>query len=399
MTSLLKKLRRKLCIYIAHATEIYIERYVAINNLDVLPITFPNRIGHLIGETDVFIKEIHLGLVKRRKYALINDPAKPFANQEYVRMLRHYFHIINVPRLHPDVAIYIRPSVYASSLWSHLRTYWLDSPARGYAVNSLWGSRPPLLNKEELAQITCHILTSIGWEPDQPFICIHARDAGYSPHDEIHHSPRNVSIDVFNLAVDDLISRGYYVIRMGDASMMPLSTRPGVFDYAVSRYKTEINDLALSSHAHLFLGTASGAYLMASAFGVPVAICNHCLPICYSPTGKACDIGMPKLVRRVSTSELVHFKEIFEAGVSEWRTASDFENSDFELVANTDEEILDLAREALQRRLGEWKDSDEDILLQNSFQALIPATSYSFGTISPCSRTFMRRYAHLILSD
>jgi putative glycosyltransferase (TIGR04372 family) len=183
---------------------------------------------------------------------------------------------------------------------------------------------------------------------------------------------------------------------MGDSTMKPLTPRPGFFDYAISAYKSDWADLALASNASFFLGTPSGALLLAYAFGVPVSVCNHCLPICYSPTGRSCDVGIPKLVRRMSTGKLVHYSNVFATGVSEWRSPEDLFGSDYEFIGNTPDDILGLAKESVMRLEGSWVDSDFDVTLQNRFTSYLVQGSYSFGTNANCGRYFMRKYSELI---
>lgn len=378
--------------------------YFKIKGITIIPITAPNRIGHLIAESSSFLREIELGEISAgQTYAFLDDLQSPIANKAYASLLSQKIYRLILPRLisHIFRKLKISSTVCASfSLRNHFWNYVtaIGSTATLYEIDARSEHLGPIFDKSEFFDSYSKVITSIGWNPNDPFVCIHARGPGYSPSDEHCHTLRNMPISNFIPAIEMLISQGINIVRMGDSSMEPLAPREGLFDYALSPLKSDINDLALASHALFFLGTPSGVYLMSYIFGVPVSCCNHCLPIVYSPTGRTCDLGMPKLVKRTSTNEIVHYEEVFGSGISEWRTPAEFEGSDYGLVENTPDEIRDFAYESLLRHTGEWADTEEDQILQECFSSFIRLGSYSYGSNANCSRFFMRKYSHLILN-
>lgn len=92
--------------------------------------------------------------------------------------------------------------------------------------------------------------------------------------------------------------------------MKPAPVVDGLFDYALSPYKSELMDIYFSARCLFFLGSCSGAFSIASAFGVPVATANNAPLVMCLPWGKK-DIGIPKLYRNAETKQLLPFKEIF----------------------------------------------------------------------------------------
>ncbi len=332
----------------------------------------------------------------------MDDPLRPFANEAYASLLSEKILRLSLPSFVAKLfnILKISTSLLESS---HLRRHFYEyvggikSTATRYSIDSRSQYLDPIFDKSLFAGLYSSLIESIGWNPAAPIVCIHARGSGYSPTDDHLHSLRNVPISSFIPAIEMLISKGINVVRMGDSSMFPLVPRPGLFDYAVSSFKNDVNDLVLSSNALFFLGTPSGAFFISYVFGVPISCCNHCLPIAYSPTGRSSDLGMPKIVKRISTNELVHFEEVFSSGISEWRISAQFEASDYSLLENTPQEICDFAEESFLRHTGAWVDSDKDKVLQERFSSFIKPGSHTYGTSANCSRVFMRKYSHLIL--
>jgi putative glycosyltransferase (TIGR04372 family) len=370
----------------------------------LLPVTLPSRIGHLLIEIDCFLKDVQLGNLPSHKYLLLLSPNIEIANRFFLDLLPKSVVVSKVScykigrvRIGLFPRLWIAVSLPGLEKRFHDYAISMYATASCYQINAHWAGRSPLFKPiQSMRNAKSNFLRSIGWPLHQNFVVLHSRSSGYSPSDEHYHSLRNVKINQFDLAIDFLIKNKIYIIRIGDSTMEPCRPRDGLYDYALSNLKCPELDIALCSECIFFLGTPSGAYLMAGIFGVPLAICNICLPISFSPMGAPHQIGIPKLMRRLSTSELVPYPEIYENRSSEWRIPADFDGSDYELVENTPEEIKDLAHEALLRAQGNWQDSPEDLRRQAQFASLIRPGSYSYGTASQCGRAFMKKYEYLL---
>jgi putative glycosyltransferase (TIGR04372 family) len=269
-----------------------------------------------------------------------------------------------------------------------------------YTINRAWESErknPAMSCKMSWLDDKSRVLEKWGIKPGVPYVCIHARDANYSPDDERWHHHRNVEIESFANAIEFLNKEGVSVIRMGDPTM-PKAYDLGlrVFDYSHCPDRAPWLDLAISAECLFFLGTSSGAVLMASIFGRPVACVGMALPFNWSPTGFSQDIGIPKLFRSKETGELLGFPKLFKTGISELRFAEDINRYGFELVENTPEEITEVAQEMYERLSGTWVDKPEDLVLQERLHAFLHSGSYSYGSLSKCGAHFLRRYRYLL---
>ncbi len=89
----------------------------------------------------------------------------------------------------------------------------------------------------------------------------------------MRHEIRNSDITTYFPAVDHLVARGYWVVRLGDPSMEPV-TRPGVVDLAPLRPETPGLDIFALTRSEFLLGSQSGPAEVALLTGTPRVIVN-----------------------------------------------------------------------------------------------------------------------------
>lgn len=374
--------------------------FVPVRLLWLLNVRFPSvyisRIGHLLMELDCAVKERLLGLHPAYRFVVLAD-RRDVANRPVLRYWRRYVHIVTFPQLvkllrpfqrHPLTGLNIDRyvgAIHQSSDFAH--------------IQAQWGDRPPLLRIDERdARRGMAALRSLGIQPGQWYVCVHSREPGYSPGDDDAHSYRNSSFDDYLLAVEYIVSRGGVCVRMGDASAAPVPEIPGLVDYARHPLRSDWLDVYLSANCSFFLGNTSGAFAMASVFGVPVACANMApLSVVY-PNGPR-DVGIPKLYKERATGRLLTFPEILAQPMANWRFAGDFETAGIELINNTPEEIRDLAREQLERITSPGiRDSVADEELQQRFRDLFRPGHYMYGSASRVGQAFLRHHAALLTS-
>jgi len=114
-------------------------------------------------------------------------------------------------------------------------------------------------------------LRTMGVPPEAWYVCMHIREGGYRKERE---SPRNGTPYDFLPAIEEIVSRGGLVVRMGDKSMTPLPDLPGVIDYARSGFQSTLMDAYLVSKCSFFVGTSSGPHTLALLFSKPLILTN-----------------------------------------------------------------------------------------------------------------------------
>ena len=115
------------------------------------------------------------------------------------------------------------------------------------------------------------LLKEMGIE-NKKFICLVVRDDNYLNKkfpNEIwdYHNHRDFNIDDFNSVINLIISRGYYVIRMGrDAKKRVSISNPKIIDYPFSPHASDFADIYLMANCELCISTSTGLECVSRIF-------------------------------------------------------------------------------------------------------------------------------------
>jgi putative glycosyltransferase (TIGR04372 family) len=356
----------------------------------------PTRIGHVALELDSFIKDVKLQELKIKPVLPISRHKIP--NPALVEYWRNYFYVIQ----NHTLVKWLRPFGFFRPLNRYTAIYAvaINETCRSYEVNAKWEGRPPLLTLSTIDRERGEAaLARLGLPRGAWFACIHSRESGYSGPNERWHNERgqayrNSDIADYQLAMQAIVERGGWCIRVGDPSMKPLPPMERVIDYAHSPEKADWLDVFLCASCRLFIGNSSGLAIVAGVFGVPCALANQAPPaVAYSHFNQ--DISIPKLVRRVS-GDVLNFPEIFSSPIANYRYTELMEAENLAFIDNSAEEIRDLTIEMLDRIEGVAQYTEEDERLQARFKSLLRLGHYSYGARSRLGRDFLRKYAHLL---
>ncbi len=360
-----------------------------------LQVKFPaihtNRIGHLMQEPDCFLKEQLLTSQSISRLIML-APKDKSANRAAIRYWSNYFFVVE----NRISVLLLRPFQHHPWTRVNLKRYVSSNgTADCYRIYSEWGNRPPLLKLEQFdIERGDEILAEMGVPKGAWYVCIHAREGGYSVYDEHLHKHRNMSITQFQGAIEFIVSKGGWCIRMGDSTMEQAPIIPGLIDYALSDQKQDWMDLYLSAKCKFFLGSNSGAIHMANVFGVPAARVGLA-PLSVMSVGVN-DICIPMLYRSNKSRRLLTFNEIFKSKVSSINLNEDFEKYGISLEKNTQEDILDLTIEMFSRVFSSCEVDKSDELRQERFKSMLRPGHFSYGSASRVGRKFLEKYQHLL---
>lgn len=356
---------------------------------------FTDRIGHLAIEPDTLLKAQSLGLIQPRRWFVL-APKHRVANQHLLRYWETYFVVF-----HSRTACFF---LNCLSLWPFMRydaSRFINN-SKGtqlvYEINRLWGTKPPILSLSDAdKQFADEQLALLGIPRNAWFVCIHAREGGFSPIDEALHCHRNGKIENLVPAIEEITRRGGWVVRLGDPTMVPLKPMSQTIDYAHHPLRSDRLDILLCAKARFILGNTSGLFFVGSVFGVPNALANM-IPM---PTlGCAYhDLSIPKLLRSEQTKKYLTFKEIMISPISTFRYASLYEQNKIIVEENNPEDILALTVEMLDRLDKKFTETEEDKRLHEKYMSLIEPKHYSYGAASKTSFAFLKRYQHLLEID
>lgn len=354
----------------------------------------------------VYVQAGILGLRPPKKLILLLDPKSPVNNRCYLNYWRHYITIISDPKLIQLLSplekclttrIDFLMLFHQKTMISH-RTYGM--------VREKWiaEKHPPILKlSNEDYERGWHCLKSLGVPEGAWFVCLHARESGW--HEDRNSSSerfRDTDINTYSLAIKAIVDAGGWVIRIGDPSMTPLPKMHHVIDYAHSSAKTDWMDVFLCAQCRFFIGTSSGMFSLAMAFGVPLVMTNflHGQAIYYFSSK---DIFIPRTCWSKNENRTLSFSELISPPIGMFATQFYYEKFGLEVIDNTPEEIRDVVQEMLARFNGSFAYADEDENLQKRFRAMIETCSESYGdkevVNARIGRDFLRKYASLLPAE
>jgi putative glycosyltransferase (TIGR04372 family) len=270
------------------------------------------------------------------------------------------------------------------------------SSSEFHRIQGLWRNRPPLFSLTEFDKNRGkRALLEMGIPDGVWHVCVHSRESGYSGGYDFGQSFRNSEIESYGMAIDEIVNRGGWCIRMGDDSMRPIRSKKGVVDYAHYDEKPDWLDVYICATAKLFLGNSSGIAALSSIFGIPVAAANM-VPIGAILQGGYLDISIPKLYKDKKTGRYLKFKEMFESDIANSRSDWEIAGSGYEVISNSPEDIRNLLVEQLDRINLNFVEKLEDHKRQEVFTSLLKSHHYSYGAASKISSLFLKKYSHLL---
>ena len=176
-----------------------------------------------------------------------------------------------------------------------------NKTSRSPALHAAWKGREPLLQITPEHQAAGEVaLRAMGVPEGADFVCVHCREPSYRP-GESCSDLRDANIATYLPAVEALLARGFWCIRLGDASgdeaARPASRAHRLRPYHSLRLRARNRDLFLMANCRFILGSASGPCQVATIFGRPAAAANQ-IPLSVVYSHGPDDLNLPKLIRR-----------------------------------------------------------------------------------------------------
>lgn len=349
------------------------------------------RIGHLAVDTDCYLKAGKLGLRPDYRTVLLAPPDR-VANACLLDYWAQYLKVVRSPVL----CGLLKPLTRHRNTRYDVSDYTmpLADRAGAYEIQNAYAGRAPLLSLTAEDRTRCStLLRKLGVPGDAWFVCVHAREDGYAPHEGQWY--RNSEIADYSLAMRAIVDRGGWVIRMGDPTMKPIAEADHVIDYVHSTLRSEHADVILAASCRFFLGCTSGLYCVSHVFGKPSVTVNKA-PLGFVLPHGPNDIGIPKLVWSIKEERQLHFEEVLGSELGILRYDYQFDAAGVRMVDNDPEDIEEAAREMLDWLDGRSVYTDRDRELQEKFKSLMNPAHYSYGSLSRVGRDFLRKHAALL---
>lgn len=209
---------------------------------------------------------------------------------------------------------------------------------RDKLIRSLRVSKPSWflqLNDEDHARGQ-QLKDELGMPRDAKVVTLHVRESGYLPGMK-YHSYRDADIENYIPAINFLIDKGYYVVRLGDPSMKNIFIESDKFIDAAhllqGRDFLDVYAIAISS---FYVGIPSGPYTLARVMGKPILSTNSILN--NFEWGFAKDIWMPK--KYFYKDELMNYRSMAKLLPLNMTTTKAYTAESIRLEENTSDELL-----------------------------------------------------------
>lgn len=360
-------------------------------------------IGHT-AQIDYLIK---LALLKERDpkdIILYLPPAARPANSFLLDQWRPYIQFVTDPRKLPLPVQHIEYrelDFYVPDIDGCAGQYMWEVAAD---TNRRWAaqSRNPLLDLQaDLKERGRRALSSVGVPLDAWFVGLHVREAGFHSHHRELHNVNNAKIVDYMPAVEEIIKRGGWIIRLGDPTMTPLPPMPNVLDYCHSSIRSDWMDVFLSASCRFFLGSASGLCYVPQAYGVPCVLANW-----WSPAQRPWhvqDVFIPK--RLIRNGKALSLEETLQEPFGYCNSLSYLkEEQNVVVVDNQPEDVRDAVVEMLDRLDGIPNYDANDLTMRDRAESIYVSTAErlynskgGFGAAA-ITRDFLRRNPDFLLS-
>ena len=303
----------------------------------------PDRIGHLIGEIDQFLRLTKLSDNKNNKKRIIitghacNQTAVKIMNR-HVKIFQNIFiyGLLDFARREINHISFLKPLGLTQTLFT--------------LYNKV--DKIVYLTNKELEDGYSLIKNKYGLLKSDWWVCFHARDEAYTSSDYLknnnksdlsYHDYRNGNIDNMLLAMDYVTSLGGYAIRFGSIAEERLNTENKNIIDDTFNGRSDFLDIFLVAQSKFFIGNTSGTYHIAKLFSVPYAITNLIGFLMIPEQPKS--LYIPKKIQDKSGKTLT-FEQCNKIGMFDQEKGKAFSFSDkynkmkLTVLENTEEEIL-----------------------------------------------------------
>jgi putative glycosyltransferase (TIGR04372 family) len=354
-------------------------------------------IGEMASKLDLFLKARELGLVDEARFLLLApegsvvnpclldcfaDHIEVVRDEDAIRDAEEQFgacwHVLDYYRM-PDGRCLPRDLAYA-------------------IVQGRWeeeGRAPLLRLSDEVDAPGAEFLRARGVPDDAWFVCLHIREPGHFGENVSWNHNRYRDVDIANYlpAIEAIVERGGWVLRIGSTAATPLPDMPGTIDCAADGPGEDWLDVFACARSRFFLGPDSGPYWIPGAFGVPI-VGTDWFPYGVWPVSRD-DLFILKPLVETSSGRALTIEEIVAPPFFGLSGSEIYQSRGLTVVDNTPDEIKSVAVEMMDRLDGTAAYTDDDDRLQTAFRR--QADPYDTGAGSRIGRDFLRHHQGLLL--
>lgn len=216
-----------------------------------------------------------------------------------------------------------------------------------------------------------------GWRDGERFVCLLVRDSAYLSRHPLHahqnsarwsyHDYRDSDIRRYAEAIQALLDRGYWVMRMGKIMHEPVPiTHERLIDYPFLVDQSDLIDIWMSVNCAFFVSTGTGLDMLPIIYGKPVLFVN------LLPFGKllsfADSISLPKNCYWKETGEMLTFQDHLSHA---HYTSEAYQRAGISVDELSTSELYDAFVEMADRVECNEHEDAQDAALQQQFWAML----------------------------
>jgi putative glycosyltransferase (TIGR04372 family) len=348
------------------------------------------RIGHLVMNTDLFLRRSQLGVYPDGPYYCFLCNPHGLANRQLLTMFKRVLHVYESRVL---------TLMFDGSLpLLKLTPFYQELPLNSNEYYEFNNAKSSLYFTADEIEKGRRILDQMGVDTKEvEYVCIFSRDDAYLkniiPHNNWnYHKSRDADIDGLIKAVKYLIEKDFTVIRIGSIVKKPINfSHEKLIDYPFSKYQSDFMDIFLLAHCKFTLASgASGIVGVAQCFDTPVLQVNSSECYKYTPITKNC-LYLPKKYKYRDSNSYIHFKDAIKIAVS----LSDRADLGLEPEENSPQDILEATEEMLARLENKFKYSHESEKLIQAYHKLWAGSDTIGSCKTPIGIAWLKKYQDL----
>jgi len=308
------------------------------------------RLGHYVAEMELYLceKKFRINTPKGKYIDFFFNMYEGSCNKYFEKLLKKK---INLIPYRIGNSFFLLNKIFNFFLLKKKNIFEVGRPAcNDRDVNNLFNKSTVNIeiSKNDIEK-GYKFLESLGIKSGSKFVCVAFRDNSYLEKkfpqaDYRYHDYRNANINNFIKSAKYLISKGYYVFRMGREVEKKINfNHPKMIDYATSNYKSDFLDAFLSHECHFYISTSFGADAFAYIFRKPIIYCSFAeFHLVNTFNNKNITIFKNYILKKKKLS----LSEIFQKNLVQVESNKS-EKANIKLEENTPKEILETIKEML----------------------------------------------------
>ena len=320
-----------------------------------------HKIGHMALCTEPFIKKLYKKkLNKNKNFLFLIFFIKPIAN--------NYYHSLIKKNLEGNNIIILNNYL----IWLNFCKLYKFITKKNILIKNIARRIFHKINNDNNMIITIpdndnligeQIIKKLGIIKHNKWICITNRDGAYlkktfNKIDSKYHNYRDFDIITMKKAIEYFISKDYYVVRIGSLMGEKMNFKHEMFiDYPFSKFQSDFLDIYLSAKCCFYFGSGAGISNVPRLFRRPMFMINQA-PFngVFLHKNK---LQIFKKLRDKKTNKILSISEILNRKLFDIGTSNEFEKKNIEIISNNEDEILNLAKEALSLHESDYKILDQ----------------------------------------